>query len=282
MDWAIGGWWGSWDWATVYCCDRCPSTTALFPLGDGEGWLFWVPQWPLHCRAGKALEGHNGSFFRGAAAAGACIGFVQPAYLHQASLVTDTMAPCLQMATGQSVGMATIYPIELSRWAHSTAKDISWTGRVKQLSNTILSVVMSQEQRSAIERWLLTPFCDSKEKHRNEMGTKIQSHLTLLCFYSYVFCFQALTLLPPLFCFFFCGGKFNVWEVKCQFLFVPYVLLRTSVLTASPVLMHISLQFSCLSGANEALCHICANLTLPLFPVWRGKVVMWRLNVSEW
>lgn len=46
--------------------------------------------------------------------AGACIGFVQPAYLHQASLVTDMMVLCLQTATGQSVGMATIYPIQLS------------------------------------------------------------------------------------------------------------------------------------------------------------------------
>lgn len=74
----------------------------------------------------------------------ACIGFVQPAYLHQASLVTDMMALCLQTATGQSVGIATIYPIELSRWALSAAKDIGWAGRVKQLTSTILSVVMSQ------------------------------------------------------------------------------------------------------------------------------------------
>lgn len=39
------------------------------------------------------------------------------------SLVTDMMALCLPTATGQSVGMATIYPIEPSRQALSVAKD---------------------------------------------------------------------------------------------------------------------------------------------------------------
>lgn len=52
------------------------------------------------------------------------IGFVQPPCLHQASLVTDMMALCLQTATGQSAGMATIYPIELSCRALSEAKDV--------------------------------------------------------------------------------------------------------------------------------------------------------------
>lgn len=98
------------------------------------------------------------------------------------SLVTDMMALCLPTATGHSVGMATIYPIEPSRRALSVAKDAGWAGRVKQLPSTILFAVMSQRQRSAIEQWQLTPFRDSKEKHRNEMGTKIQSHLALMRF----------------------------------------------------------------------------------------------------
>lgn len=102
------------------------------------------------------------------------------------SLVTDMMALCLPTATGHSVGMATIYPIEPSHRALSVAKDAGWAGRVKQLPSTILCAVMSQRQRSAIEQWQLTPFQDSKEKHSKEMGTKIHTFgineiLEMLC-----------------------------------------------------------------------------------------------------
>lgn len=81
--------------------------------------------------------------------------------------------------------MAAIYSAEASCRALSAAKDAGWAGRVKQLPGAILSAVMSQRQQSAIEQWQLTPFWDSKEKHRNEMGTKIPSHLALMGFWSF-------------------------------------------------------------------------------------------------
>lgn len=95
------------------------------------------------------------------------------------------MALCLQTGTGQSVGMATIYSAEPSCRALSAAKDAGWAGRVKQLPSAILSAVMSQRQQSAIEQWQLTPFWDSKEKHRNEMATKIPSHLAFMGCWSF-------------------------------------------------------------------------------------------------
>lgn len=64
-----GGWWGSWYWDTVYCCDcghTQPQRGGTFARQamerHGEGRLFCTPQWPLHCREGKALAAHNGSF----------------------------------------------------------------------------------------------------------------------------------------------------------------------------------------------------------------------------
>lgn len=108
----------------------------------GEEWLFCATM-ATSLQRGRGFGGAQWVLLeRCCCRCQACIGFVQSAYLHQASLVTDTMALWLQSATGQSVGIATIYPIEPSHRALSAAKDVGWAGRVKQLPSTILSVVM--------------------------------------------------------------------------------------------------------------------------------------------
>lgn len=69
--------------------------------------------------------------------------------------------------------------------------------------------------------WAMTAhaiFWFKEEKHRNEMGTKIQSHLALLHFYccsvSCYLCFS-------------CGGNLDVWKPWCLHLLSPYVQLQT-------------------------------------------------------
>lgn len=69
IGWATGGTWGLMGFMILryrllpglrpHCS---PGMTALSLPGDGEGWLFCRPQWPLQCREGKALAGHNGDF----------------------------------------------------------------------------------------------------------------------------------------------------------------------------------------------------------------------------
>lgn len=57
-----------------------------------------------------------------------------------------------------------------------------------------------------------------EEKHRNEMDTKIQSHLALLRFYSFnVSCYLC----------FSCGGNLDLWKPRCLLLLSPHVLLQT-------------------------------------------------------
>lgn len=179
-------WWGSWCWDTVHC-------RRLGLTQPHHKTTFLTGRWGARAilPATMATSQQRGKGF--------CCGIMGPRRevallcafslcsqrtFATPSLVTD-MALCLPTGTGQSVGMAAIYSAEASCRALSAAKDAGWAGRVKQLPSAILSAVMSQRQQSAIEQWQLTPFWDSKEKHRNEMGTKIPSHLALMGFWSF-------------------------------------------------------------------------------------------------
>lgn len=143
---ALWGWWRSRYRETVYCYDRGhtqPHRGVTLPARQWRGLPILRATMATSPLRGKGFGGAQWILLR--ELGHACIGFVQPAYLRQPSLVTDTMALCLQTAKGQRVGIATIYPIELSRGALSAVKDIGWAGRVNQLYSTILSAVMSQE-----------------------------------------------------------------------------------------------------------------------------------------